>query len=188
MISISKRQSLLFALLLALVAAPAAVNARVCPELLDVSVRSLNENRVVNLCDEYLGKVLLVVNTASKCGYTGQYAELEKIYAKLKDEGLVVLGFPSNDFGGQEPGNEKQIQEFCINTYAVKFPMFQKTRVKRHHADPLYQRLGAQAGFPGWNFHKYLIDRNGNLVDSFPSPVSPVSDQILTSIQRLLRE
>lgn len=166
----------------------APVQARNCPATLDVNVRALNDDRQVNLCDEYLGKVVLVVNTASKCGYTGQYEELEALYAKHRDDGLVVLGFPSNDFGGQEPGNEQQIQQFCVNTYAVKFPMFQKTQVKKHHADPLYRQLGDQAGYPRWNFHKYLLDRKGNLVDSFNSPVSPTSKQVVSLVKRLLNE
>ena len=166
----------------------ASAVAAPCPDLLDVDVRRLNDNRVVNLCREFRDKVLLVVNTASKCGYTGQYAELESLYESYRDEGLVVLGFPSNDFGGQEPGSEHEIQQFCVNTYAVRFPMFQKTRVKRHHADPLYRKLGSQAGFPQWNFHKYLIARDGTLATSYPSPVSPTSDQVVSSIRRLLRE
>ncbi len=164
------------------------VEARVCPTNLDFDVRALNDNRMVNLCDDYLGKVLSVVNTASKCGYTGQYAELEALYEKHRKDGLGVVGFPSNDFGGQEPGSEKQIQEFCVNTYAVRFPMFQKTRVKKQHADPLYRQLGEAAGYPGWNFHKYLIDRQGNLVDSFKSPVSPSSPQLVSVVERLLNE
>lgn len=174
---------------LLLVTATAFLNplhAEQCPDNLNFNVRTLNNDEVVNLCDHYLGKVLLVVNTASKCGYTGQYEALETLYEKHRDDGLVVLGFPSNDFGGQEPGNEKQIQEFCINTYAIKFPMFQKTKVKKWHADPLYRQLGDQAGYPQWNFHKYLIDRKGNLVESFKSPITPDSNQVVSTIERLL--
>jgi glutathione peroxidase len=162
--------------------------AKQCSENLDFQVRTLNGDRVVNLCNEYDGKVVMVVNTASKCGFTGQYEGLEKLYKDHKEDGLVILGFPSNDFGGQEPGTEKQIQEFCINTYAVKFPMFQKTRVKQHHADPLYKKLGDQAGYPAWNFHKYLIDRKGNVVESFNSRVEPTSEKMMTRLQALLDE
>lgn len=164
------------------------LRANQCPDNLNFNVRTLNNDKVINLCEEFRDKVLLVVNTASKCGYTGQYEALESLYEKHRDDGLVVLGFPSNDFGGQEPGNEQQIQEFCINTYAIKFPMFQKTRVKKRHADPLYRQLGDQAGYPQWNFHKYLIDRKGNLVESFKSPISPDSKQVISSIQRLLAD
>lgn len=165
---------------------PAAASQ--CPENLDFQVRTLNDNTTVNLCEAYSGKVILVVNTASKCGYTGQYEGLEALYEKHRDDGLVVLGFPSNDFGGQEPGTEKQIQEFCVNTYAVKFPMFQKTRVKQHHADPLFKKLGDQAGYPSWNFHKYLIDRKGTLVESYTSPVAPTSAKLVARVQDLLNE
>ena len=173
---------------LLLLLASQLANARVCSDLLDVNVRTLNSNEVVNLCEAYQGKVLLIVNTASKCGYTDQYGELEGLYDKMRDEGLVVLGFPSNDFGGQEPGTEQQIRDFCVNTYAIRFPMFQKTRVKPPNADPLYQRLGDAAGYPRWNFHKYLIDRDGQVVDSFASAVSPYSGQILSSVRRLLQQ
>lgn len=159
-----------------------------CPENLDFNVRTLNDNSSVNLCDAYSGKVVMVVNTASKCGYTGQYEGLEALYKKHKQDGLVILGFPSNDFGGQEPGTEKQIQEFCINTYAIQFPMFQKTRVKQHHADPLFKKLGEQAGYPRWNFHKYIIDRKGKLVESYPSPVDPTSPKLIARVQELLDE
>jgi len=177
----------LFAVLVVFLTAPMA-QAKSCSDLLDVDVRALNSNESVNLCQAYQGKVLLIVNTASKCGYTDQYAELEGLYDRLNDQGLVVLGFPSNDFGGQEPGSEKQIRDFCVNTYAIKFPMFQKTRVKPPEADPLYQKLGDAAGYPRWNFHKYLIDRDGKVVDSFASAVSPYSGQILSAVQRLLKQ
>lgn len=159
-----------------------------CSENLDFQVRTLNDNSMVRLCEAYSGKVVMVVNTASKCGFTGQYEGLESLYEKHKEDGLVILGFPSNDFGGQEPGTEKQIQEFCINTYAVKFPMFQKTNVKQHHADPLYKKLGDQAGYPAWNFHKYLIDRNGKLVESYKSQVAPTSAKMMARVQALLDE
>ena len=155
--------------------------------LLDVEVRTLNGNEVVNLYNSYQGKVLLVVNTASKCGFTPQYDGLEKLYAKYKERGLVVLGFPSNDFANQEPGTEKEIQQFCRLTYGVKFPMFAKTRVRKQYADPLYQRLGELAGeYPAWNFHKYLIDRNGKLVASYSSFTSPESKKLVKQIEALL--
>ena len=144
-----------------------------CHPNLNFEVRSLNEDQKVNLCEAYQGKVVLIVNTASKCAFTDQYSGLEELYKNYKDEGLVVLGFPSNDFGNQDPGNEKQIQKFCRLTYGVQFPMFQKSRVKKNAADPLFVQLGEQAGYPRWNFYKYLLDRDGELIDSYSSLTSP---------------
>jgi len=158
-----------------------------CPETLDFTRRTLAGKQEVNLCKEYLGKVVVVVNTASKCGYTYQYEGLEALYRKYKDRGLVVIGFPSNDFGGQEPGNEKQIQDFCRLTYGVEFPMFEKTHASKYNADPIYQTLGKISGeFPQWNFHKYILDRNGKLVASFNSKVEPQGSKMITTIEDLL--
>lgn len=155
--------------------------------LLDHEARRLGSDEVVNLKDEYAGKVVLIVNTASKCAFTGQYEGLEALYAKYKDRGLVVLGFPSNDFGGQEPGSEKQIQDFCRLTYSVRFPMFGKTQVKEGQADPLFRGLAEAAGrYPQWNFHKYLLDREGRMVDNYLSWTSPQSDAVIEAIERLL--
>jgi glutathione peroxidase len=153
---------------------------------LDVDVRTLNDGATVNLKDAYAGNVILVVNTASRCGFTHQYDDLEKLYRDYKDDGLVVLGFPSNDFN-QEFQSEQQIQDFCRLTYGVQFPMFQKTRVKERHADPLYLRLGTAAGaYPRWNFHKYLIDREGRLVGSFSSRVEPGKGPLFDQVKSLL--
>lgn len=158
-----------------------------CPETLNYVVRTLAGDRVVNLCQAYHGKVVVIVNTASKCGYTPQYDGLEALYRKYRDRGLVVLGFPSNDFGGQEPGSEHQIKTFCRLTYGVEFPMFQKTHASQDLADPIYQTLGRLAGgFPQWNFHKYIINRNGELVASFPSGVTPQSAKFVESIKKWL--
>jgi glutathione peroxidase len=155
--------------------------------LLDYDARRLGGDDVVNLQSTYGGKVVLVVNTASQCAFTGQYEGLEALYTKYRDRGLVVLGFPSNDFGNQEPGTEEQIKEFCRLTYSVKFPMFAKTRVRKGDADPFFQGLGEAAGrFPKWNFHKYLIDRDGRLADDFLSFTSPQSDTVIEAIERLL--
>jgi len=154
---------------------------------LNHDVKTLNEQQTINLAEEYQGKVMLIVNTASKCAFTGQYEGLEAIYDQYKEAGLVVLGFPSNDFGNQEPGTEQQIQEFCRLTYGVEFPMFEKSSVKEQNAHPLYKELGAAAGeFPRWNFHKYLIDRQGNLVGSYGSFVSPESKKLVRHIKSLL--
>ena len=155
--------------------------------LLDVVVRTLNGKEEINLHSTYQGKVVLIVNTASKCGFTDQYDGLEQLYATYKERGLVVLGFPSNDFANQEPGSEQAIQQFCRLTYGVKFPMFAKTRVRKHYADPLYQRLGDAAGeYPAWNFHKYLINRDGQLVASYTSFTWPGSRKLIARIESLL--
>ena len=155
--------------------------------LLDVVVRTLNGKEEINLNSVYRGKVVLIVNTASKCGFTPQYDGLEKLYAKYKERGLVVLGFPSNDFANQEPGSEQEIQQFCRLTYGVQFPMFAKTQVRKQNADLLYQRLGEIAGeYPAWNFHKYLINRDGKLVASYSSFTSPDSEKLIKQIETLL--
>jgi len=130
---------------------------------------------------------LLVVNTASYCGFTGQYEGLEALHAKYASKGLVVLGFPSNDFGNQEPGDSKQIADFCFNTYGVKFPMFAKSVVTGKEVNPLYAELARISGTPPkWNFHKYLIDRSGKLVGSYPSRVAPDDRRLLGDIEKAL--
>lgn len=155
--------------------------------LLDQDYRQLAGSRTVNLQSAYAGQVLLVVNTASKCGFTSQYEGLEAMHAKYQDRGFAVLGFPSNDFMGQEPGTEKQIQEFCRLTYGVKFPMFEKVHVKGRDATPLYKRLAAETGkSPGWNFHKYLIDRNGKVVANFSSRTTPTDAALVAKVEALL--
>jgi glutathione peroxidase len=165
------------------------VSASDCSPLLDFNVRSLNEKTEVNLCEAYQGKVIMIVNTASKCAYTDQYESLEKLYEQYKSDGLVVLGFPSNDFGQQEPGNEYQIKSFCRTTYGVQFPMFAKTRVSERNADPLYQRLADAAGtYPRWNFHKYLIDRNGELVASYRSGIDPLDESVVGEVRKQIRK
>ncbi len=159
-----------------------------CSPLLSQTFPRLQDEAPQNLC-QYQGKVILVVNTASYCGFTGQYEGLEKIYAKYKDQGFVVLGFPSNDFGQQEPGSNKEIADFCKNTYDVKFPMFAKSTVSGNNPNPLFKMLIAKTGTtPKWNFYKYLIDRNGNVVDSFGSVTKPTSSSITDQIEKLLGE
>ncbi len=155
--------------------------------LLDQDFRRLASDEQVNLCEAYSGQVLLVVNTASKCGNTPQYDGLEKLYRRYMGRGLVVVGFPSNDFAGQEPGTEKQIRDFCRLTYNVNFPMFEKVQVRGRAADPFYQYLARAAGEqPRWNFHKYLLDRNGRVVASFPSQVEPEDERLVGMIEKLL--
>lgn len=160
-----------------------AATAMACPALLKHSFNRLQDEAPQNLC-QYAGKVLLVVNTASYCGFTNQYEGLEALYGKYKDKGLVVLGFPSNDFGKQEPGNDKEIADFCFNTYAVKFPMFSKTVVHGSGKNALYTELAKATGqTPQWNFHKYLIDRSGKRVSSFPSKVAPGDKALVAAIE-----
>ena len=164
-----------------------ATNAS-CPLLLQKTFKRLQDEAPQNLC-QYQGKVILVVNTASFCGFTSQYEGLEKIYAKYKDRGFVVLGFPSNDFGQQEPGSNKEIADFCKNTYDVKFPMFTKSVVSGNNPNPLFKMLIAKTGTtPKWNFYKYLINRNGEVVDSFNSMTKPTSPNVTNEIEKLLEE
>jgi glutathione peroxidase len=140
-----------------------------------------------SLC-QYAGKVVLVVNTASYCGFTRQYEGLEALYAKYEKKGLVVLGFPSNDFGRQEPGSAKEIADLCYNTFGVKFPMFAKVVVAGPSKNALYSALDKATGkTPQWNFHKYLIDRNGKAIASFASSVEPDSVALLGPVERALR-
>lgn len=149
--------------------------------------RTLASNEQHNICQTYEGKMLLIVNTASKCGYTYQYDGLEKLYKEYKDQGLVVIGFPSNDFGGQEPGTEKDIQQFCRLTYGVEFPMYEKTVVKGKSTSPLYKKLAQLSGQkPAWNFHKYLIDKDGHLIGSFKHKIKPYDKKIINAINQHL--
>jgi glutathione peroxidase len=137
----------------------------------------------------FQGHPLLIVNTASECGYTPQYADLQKLWQRYRERGLMVLGVPSNDFGQQEPGNEQTIQAFCRANYGVDFPLTAKQRVIGGEAHPLYRWLVEQVGedgAPRWNFHKYLLDADGNLVDMWPSRVAPLADEITTVIEALL--
>jgi len=128
-----------------------------------------------------------VVNTASYCGFTGQYAGLEALFKRYQARGLVVLGFPSNDFGRQEPGSNQAIADFCENTFGVKFPMFSKTTVVGSSAHPMFQQLAQRTGErPGWNFHKYLVARDGQAVQSFASAMVPDHPAIVREIEKLL--
>ncbi len=156
------------------------------------TVQSLYELNVKNLAGkdtalaDYKGKVALVVNTASECGYTKQYEGLEKLYQELSPKGVVVLGFPSNDFGGQEPGTAEQIQTFCKTKYGIKFPMFEKVATKGSSKHPVYQFLTAQHGDPKWNFHKYLVGKDGKVIAAFPSSVAPESPELRAAIAKAL--
>ncbi len=162
-------------------------SAQLCKPGQAFNKRRLAGGQVDNICEQYAGKVMLIVNTASKCAFTDQYEGLESLYKRYRDQGLVVVGFPSNDFGSQEPGTEQQIRDFCVNTYAVKFPMYEKTRVSGKNADPIYQALVTTSGSkPRWNFHKYLVDRQGNVVESYSSMTKPLSKKLTRKIESLL--
>jgi glutathione peroxidase len=165
-----------------------AAHASYCPSWLNISLPRLQDDQPQALC-QYSGKVLLVVNTASKCGYTPQYEALEKLHTRLQDRGFAVLGFPSGDFGGQELATNQQIAAFCSNTFGVKFPMFGKSSVKGVAANPVFAHLSATTGkAPGWNFHKYLISRDGKEVLSFDSSVPPDDRRIFEAAQRMLAQ
>ncbi len=167
---------------------PKESQAMTCPTTLSHQFLRLQDEAPQNLC-QYSGKVILVVNTASYCGFTSQYEGLEKLYETYKDQGFVVLGFPTNDFGKQEPGNNKEIADFCHNTYGVKFPMFAKTTLSGKDANPFFKELIEKSGTkPRWNFYKYIIDREGRVVDSFNSMTSPSNKKITSLIEKLLKE
>lgn len=171
----------------AVVSSAASAAAATCPAILQHQFPKLQDDSPQNLC-QYAGKVVLVVNTASYCGFTGQYEGLEALYAKYQSRGLVVLGFPSNDFGKQEPGSSKEIADFCYNTYGVKFPMFGKSVVSGPDKNALYVALEKATGVqPRWNFYKYLIDRNGKVVDWYASTTGPQSAKLIGPLERALQ-
>jgi glutathione peroxidase len=174
-------------LLLALAAlmTSSIASAAPCGNLLDHTVNDIVGDKE-NLC-QYAGKVVLVVNTASFCGFTPQYKGLQTLNEKYKSRGLVILGFPSNDFGEQEPGSDKEIADFCDRTYAVKFPMFAKTSVKTAGGSEVFDALAKATGQrPKWNFHKYLVSRDGRTALSFPSEVEPDSREFVAKVEELL--
>lgn len=157
-----------------------------CPDLLNHTVEPLTGGKAQSLC-QYEGRVVLVVNTASECGYTGQYEGLQALHKKYAARGLTVLGFPSNAFGGQEPGSNKKIAEFCQANFGVTFPVFAKVDAIPLRKDPLFAGLVKSTGAePKWNFHKYLIDRKGVRVESFESGVEPQNAALVERIEALL--
>lgn len=156
--------------------------------LYDMKVKTL-EGKDANL-SEYAGKVTLVVNVASQCGFTRQYAGLQKVYDKYKDKGLVVLAFPSGDFGGQEFDSAKEIREFCTTKYSVTFPIFEKCKVKAGKDQAtVFECLGTKTGeLPGWNFGKYVVSRDGRTAVFFPSNVDPEGEKLTAAIEKALAE
>ena len=140
--------------------------------------------------DAYKGKVILIVNVASKCGHTPQYKGLEQLYEKYKDKGFVILGFPANNFGNQEPGTDQEIQKFCTLTYNVTFPMMSKVSVLGSDIHPLFSYLTEKSPLPGpikWNFSKFLLNRQGHLVSRFPSEVEPLDSNLVAKVEELLK-
>lgn len=174
---------LMIAAVLALTALPAFAAG-----LIDHRYRPLAGREAVDLRKVYGGQVLLIVNTASKCGFTPQYEALEALHSRYRRSGFAVLGFPSGDFKAQEFEDEKQIREFCTLTYGVKFPMFEKVHVVGAQATPLYRELAQAAGeAPKWNFHKYLVGRDGRLVASWGSRTKPDDREVVEAIERALK-
>ncbi len=181
------KKTTLLSLFTLAIASSGVASADSCEGVLNINKKRLASDEQINLCETYQGKVVLIVNTASKCGYTPQYEGLEQLYRDYQSRGLVVLGFPSNDFGSQEPGSEEQIQSFCRLTYSVQFPMFEKSHVAQGTDDPLFQQLAKEAGeAPAWNFHKYLLGRDGKVIGSFASRVAPQSEALINAIEDAL--
>jgi glutathione peroxidase len=182
--------SILFvvSMLLPVLAAESKNGGNMNNSISDVVVKDMN-GKDVNLAD-YKGKVLLIVNVASKCGYTPQYEALESIYKKYKDQGFEILAFPCNDFGGQEPGTNEEIKTFCTSKYDVTFKLFDKIKVLGGERSPLYQRLinndVTEKGDVKWNFEKFLIDKDGNIVARFRSKITPDSEDVTNAIGKAL--
>ena len=170
-----------------LLAVPPVAAAPACPPLLDHRFTTL-QGKPLDLC-AFRGKVVLVVNTASYCGYTGQYQGLQALHDKYRDQGLVVVGFPANDFGRQEPGTDAEVADFCERTYKVRFPMTAKTSVVAGQANPFHEALFKATGErPKWNFHKYVIARDGAAVQSFDSKVTPESARMVEALESALNK
>tara|TARA_Y100000996_G_scaffold302943_1_gene240281 strand:+ start:94 stop:615 length:522 start_codon:yes stop_codon:yes gene_type:complete len=156
-----------------------------CSDILNTEMRLLDSSETINLC-EYEDQVMLVVNVASRCGYTYQYASLQNLYDEYKDDGFVVVGVPSRDFM-QEYSNEEDVAEFCSTEYGVSFPMLATSKVRGKKANPFYKKLIEESGYsPSWNFNKYLISRDGNVVSTFGSKVKPDSKELTAKIEELL--
>jgi glutathione peroxidase len=158
-----------------------------CPTVLNHRLNTLN-GEPIDLCT-FSGKVLLIANTASYCGNTPQYRGLQALYEQYRDRGLVVIGFPANDFGSQEPGSNEEIRDFCELTYGVEFPMVEKTSVAAGKANPVFTELARMTKqVPEWNFHKYLVSRDGSRAFSYPARMQPQNEEIVSRIEALLAE
>ena len=195
--SINKARNLMVGTALATVGLGCARDAPQTPELkAEWSDESLWSLEVVDIdgnpksLAEYQGKVALVVNVASRCGFTSQYSELQALFEERSGDDFVILGFPCNDFGGQESGSESEIKAFCSTRYGVDFPMFEKVKIKRDdERRPVYVLLGTQTGkLPGWNFSKYVVGRDGRAVEFFGSTVTPSSSKLQTAIDKAMKQ
>ena len=172
---------------------PGQALATECPKALDFSPRPLAGGDPVNLCDAYRGKVVLIVNTASRCGFTPQYEGLQALHERYGESGLVVIGFPSNDFGNQEPGSAAEIGAFCKKNYGVSFPMMAKVHTKGEEQAAVYRTLTTETsdGIRGevrWNFTKFLVAPDGRVVARFEPAVKPLDEQITSAVEALLSE
>lgn len=156
----------------------------------DFEFKHIEEGKKIDLSD-YKGKVLLVVNTACMCGFTPQFSGLEKLYQQYKDKGLVIVGIPSNDFGGQELDSEEEVEAYTQKNFSLTFPLSRITKVSGEEAHPFFKWAGEKAGFvgkPKWNFHKYLISKNGEFIDWFASITAPSSDKLTAAIEKELQK
>ena len=177
----------IFVTIVLLSVASLGAQASNCPDLLKFVKRKLNSQDTVNMCEAYQGKTILFVNTASYCGFTPQFEGLEALYSKYNDKGFVVLGFPSHDFN-QEDKSEVKTGQICRLTYGVKFPMFEAMSVKGEDVDPLYRMLANKSGqAPKWNFFKYLMDKNGNVVNAYASAIKPTDKVLVDDIEQALQ-
>jgi glutathione peroxidase len=157
-----------------------------CSHILDTTVKDLN-GQEVNLC-KYKGKILLIVNTASKCGFTKQFSDLQKLYEKYRGQGLEILAFPSNDFAQQEPGSEEQIKKFCKEELGITFPIFGKVHVRGKNQSLLYEKLSSAKGGVQWNFQKYLINKKGQAINKFAPWVNPLSPPVIKAIENEIKK
>jgi len=156
-----------------------------CPAFLNYELPKLHSKETVNLCNVAANKPLLIVNTASHCGYTKQFAGLEALHQKYKDQGLFVIGFASNDFN-QEAKTEEEANRVCRQNFGVSFTMIAPSYVKGHRANPIFRRLNKETTQPGWNFNKYLVDAKGNVIEHFSARVKPDSEELTTAIEKML--
>ena len=180
------KHAVTFSILMSLIL-PSGVGMAACAGVFNHQMKNL-DGMPLDLC-AFAGKVVLAVNTASFCGNTPQYKGLEALYQQYRSRGLVVIGFPANDFGAQEPGSSSQIKDFCELTYGVQFPMVEKTSVVPGKANPLFAQLEKMTGkAPEWNFHKYLISRDGKRAFSFPARTQPQSSALVEQVEALLAE
>lgn len=187
--AITSAKNALVVMMLALWAGTLSVQASAdadCPTLLQYEHSKLRSDQQINFCDDFKGKVLLVINTASQCGYTSQFSGLQTLYQEYRDEGLVLLGFPSADFR-QEYASEEDIAKVCYVNYGVTFPMLSESSVKGAEANPFFQNLQRQgAPSPSWNFNKFLVDRRGKFIAHYPASTRPDSRQLRDAIEREL--